>query len=129
MDAGSVLGIQSGALLQATPGTNSNTVTFPDAVNCQPYHHLFLRSIGLGSGNDVSGNVPGSSDIIRRVIVSAPQNGINVDQHSLPYDSVTIGEGREISSLSFRLTDYRGKVVDTRGHPLSFSLIFLDADE
>ena len=48
-----------------------------------------------------------------------------VDQHSLPHDSVTVGN-REVSSLAFRLTDCFGKTVDTKGHHISFSVIFLE---
>ena len=48
-----------------------------------------------------------------------------VDQHSLPHDSVTVGN-REVRSLSFRLTDRFGKTVDTKGHHISFSIICLE---
>ncbi len=48
-----------------------------------------------------------------------------VDQHALPYDSVTIGD-REITSMSFRLTDCFGKTVQTQGHAISLSIIFID---
>ena len=120
-DAGSVTGLATGtSILNGSLGTE---VTPSDVVNCQPYHQLFIRS-SLGNGYDAIGP-DGSSDIIRRVTCQVPLNHMIVDQHSLPHDSVTVGS-REISSLSFRLTDCFGKTVDTNGHHISFSIIFLE---
>ena len=128
MGSDAVLGLSSSASPLVVP--SGIAVVFADPVNVQPYHHLFLRSNSLGTGHDVLGNVPGSSDIVRRVIVgSTPLNGMCVDLHSLPYDAVMIGGTKEISSLEFRLTDYKGKIVNLRNHPLSFSIIFVDLDE
>jgi len=121
MDAGSVTGFATGASILS--GSVSATVTPADVVNCQPYHQLFLRS-SLGNGYDAIGP-DGSSDICRRIVCQVPLNDIIVDQHGLPGDSVTIGS-REISSLSFTLTDCFGKTVDTNGHHISFSIIFLE---
>ena len=120
MDCGDVTGFAGSSILN---GSVSASITATDVVNCLPYHQLFLRS-SLGSGYDAIGP-DGSSDIVRRVICQCPLNDVIVDQHSLPHDSVTIGD-REISSLSFRLTDCFGKTVDTKGHHVSFSIIFLE---
>jgi len=122
MDCGDVTGFAGSSILN---GSVSASITATDVVNCLPYHQLFLRS-SLGSGYDAIGP-DGSSDIVRRVICQCPLNDVIVDQHSLPHDSVTIGD-REISSLSFRLTDCFGKTVDTKGHHVSFSIIFLEDD-
>ena len=121
MDAGSVTGWATGTTV--TAGSQSVSLTAPDVVNCLPYHQLFLRS-SLGNGYDAIGP-DGSSDIVRRITCQVPLNDMIVDQHSLPHDSVTVGD-REISSLSFRLTDCFGKTVDTKGHHISFSIIFLE---
>lgn len=121
MDAGSVTGFATGtAILSGNPST---TVTGTEVVNTLPYHQLFLRS-SLGNGYDAIGP-DGSSDIIRRITCQVPLNDMIVDQHSLPHDSVTVGN-REISSLSFRLTDCFGRAVSTQGHHISFSIIFLE---
>ena len=121
MDAGAVTGFATGSSILS--GNVNTTVTAPDVVNCLPYHQLFLRS-SLGNGYDAIGP-DGSSDIVRRITCQVPLNDMIVDQHSLPHDSVTVGN-RELSSLSFRLTDCFGKVVDTNGHHISFSIIFLE---
>jgi len=123
MDAGSVTGFASGTAILS--GSISTSVTAPDVVNTLPYHQLFLRS-SLGNGYDAIGP-DGSSDIIRRITCQVPLNDMIVDQHSLPHDSVTVGN-REVSSLAFRLTDCFGKTVDTKGHHISFSIIFLEDD-
>ena len=121
MDAGAVIGFGTGTAILG--GSVSSGVTAPDVVNCQPYHQLFIRS-PLGNGYDAIGP-DGSSDIVRRITCQVPLNDMIVDQHSLAHDSVTVGS-REISSLSFRLTDCFGKTVDTNGHHISFSIIFLE---
>ena len=120
MDAGSVLGFFGGNY--SLMGSSVADVIAPDVVNILPYHQLFLRS-NLGSGNDTFG-ADGSSDIVRRITVQVGLNEMIVDQHTLGFDSVSSGS-REISSLRFRLTDVFGKVVDTHGHPISFSIIFV----
>ena len=108
-----------------TGGNQNNALEVPDAINTQAYNQLFLRS-SLGLGYDAIGP-DGSSDIIRRVVCQAAQNDMIVDMHSLPTDHITIGD-RQISSLSFKLTDVHGRVVDTLGHPISFSIIFVEED-
>ena len=123
LDAGSVTGFATGTSILS--GSVSTSVTAPDVVNTLPYHQLFLRS-SLGNGYDAIGP-DGSSDIIRRITCQVQLNDMIVDQHSLPHDSVTVGN-REISSLAFRLTDCFGKTVDTHGHHISFSIIFLEDD-
>ena len=119
MDAGVVAGFTTGGVLT---GNATTSVTAAGVVNVLPHHQLFLRS-NLGNGNDTYG-ADGSSDIIRRVTVQVGLNEMIVDQHTLPNDFVSSGS-REISSLRFSLTDVFGKVVNTHGHPISFSIIFV----
>ena len=124
MDSGYVTGFSSG--MSILSGSSASSITALDVVNVVPHHQLCLRS-SLGNGYDAIGP-DGSSDICRRITCQVPLNVIIVDQHGLPHDSVTIGD-REISSLSFRLTDVFGKKhVNTMGHHISFSIIFLEDD-
>ena len=119
-DSGDVTGFRA---LTVQNGDVLTDVVASDVVNVQPYNQLFLRS-SLGEGYDAIG-ADGSSDIVRRIVCQVPLNNIIIDQHSLPHDSVTVGN-REISSLSFQLTDVFGKIVDTKGHHISFSIIFIE---
>ncbi len=121
-DSGGVTGF-TGSTLQI--GNQGAPLTAENVVNCLPYHNLFLRS-SLGSGYDAIGP-DGSSDIIRRITCQVPLNDMIANQFSLPHDSITVGD-MQISSLSFRLTDCFGKTVDTKGHHISFSIIFLEDD-
>ena len=124
MSADLIIGFASAS--SVLQGSNSVSVTAPEMPNLQPYHQLFLRS-SLGDGYSAIGP-DGSSDIIRRVVMQVPINHISVDSHGLPYDSVPVGN-REISSLSFRLTDAHGKTVNTHGHHISFSIVFIEEGE
>ena len=125
-DSGFVTGFASGGInQQSAPNAKIDALECP---NLQPYSQLFLRS-SLGDGYSAIGP-DGSSDIIRRIVVGGtPMNGVIVDQHGLPYDSVPMGRPREITTLSFRLTDADGKTVDMLGHHISFSIIFIADDE
>ena len=105
MDVGSNAGFSGTSILS---GNVSSTVTASDVVNCLPVHQLFLRS-SLGDGCHAIGS-DRTSDIIRRITCQVPLNDMIVDLHTLPHDSVTVGN-REVSSLSFRLTDCFGKTV------------------
>ena len=126
-DSGSVTGFAGAHILSAAAGVANQEIFATDAVNLQPYSQLFLRS-SLGEGFSSYGP-DGSTDIIRRIVVGqTPLNGVIVDQHGLPYDSVPVGQ-REITSLAFKLTDSEGRTVDTHGHHISFSIIFIHDDE
>ena len=118
MHAHSVCGFFSGHTL-----TSAVTEGY-DMVNLLPYQQLFLRS-NLADGYDSIGP-DGSSDIIRRITCSVPVNDMIQDLHGLPYDTITVGKNKEVNSLKFRLTDIHGRTVDTHGHPISFSIIFID---
>ena len=119
--AGAVIGFARGAAYIS--GSASVKAVAPDAVNCIPYHQMFLRS-DLATGYDAIGP-DGSSDIIRRITCQVGLNDSIVDQHSLPNDTVSIGS-RELTSHRFRLTDVFGKTLDTNGFHISFSIIFLE---
>ena len=99
------------------------------APDVQPYKQLFLRS-NLASGSSQSLGVNGESDIIRRIVCgNTPQNAMIHDVHSTPNDSVAIAGTPEFSQMWFQLIDVEGRIVDTHGHPISFSIIFQDIEE
>ena len=119
-DSGAVTGLNGSNLLIGDAFTDAIA---SESINIQPYGQLFLRS-SLGTGYDAIGP-DGSGDIIRRILCQVPLNDTIVDQHSLPHDSVTVHD-MEIASLSFRLTDVYGRTVNTHGHAVSFSIIFIE---
>ncbi len=110
-------------------GTHLTSTTAPNAPDVQPYKQLFLRS-NLGGGSAESWGVNGESDIIRRIVVgNTPVNAVIHDVHSNALDCVTINGKPEFTQLWFQLVDVDGKVVDTHGLPISFSIIFVSLDE
>ena len=111
-----------------TVGSNMVSGTAPNAPDAQPYKQLFLRS-NLSSSHESLG-VNGETDIIRRIVVgNAGKNALVHDAHSLPFDCVRINGNPELNQLWFQLVDVDGNVVDTHGHPISFSIIFQDVEE
>jgi hypothetical protein len=118
--------MSSGGVLTCS---HTQDLTGPHAVNVQPYSQLFIRS-NLGGGSSESLGVNGESDICRRIVVgNTPINSMIYDVHSQAHDHVSINGKREFSSLWFQVIDVNGKVVDTHGLPVSFSIIFEDVDE
>ena len=115
-DAGWVCGFLGEALLSQSNGA----VTGDSTINVATHHNLFIRSSNLGAGQQMFGP-HGASDIVKRVIMTAPPNSLNVDTHSTAYDVIKVNAG-SYSSFDFRLCDYQGNVVDLRGQPWSFSL-------
>jgi len=123
-DSSRVTGLVGDALLS---GTSSIPIIGIDSINVMPYSQLFLRS-SMADTTQVFGP-NGGSDIIRRIVSGqTPVNQLIFDTHSLPYDATDI-QNREFNSLSFQLTDSSGRIVNTRGHELSFSICFVPVDE
>ena len=107
----------------------ASTIEANDMAQVQPYHQLFIRS-NLGGGSAESLGVNGESDVIRRICVgNTPVDGMIYDVHSQAHDYCQINGKREFSSLWFQVIDHLGQVVDSRGAPISFSIIFEDVDE
>ena len=112
-----------------TAGTNVLAGTAPNAPNVQAFTQLFLRS-SLGGGSSESLGVNGETDIVRRIVVgNTATNSLINDAHSTPLDCVTINGTPELNQIWFQLVDIDNRVVDTHGHPISFSIIFVDYQE
>ena len=104
-------------------------VAAPDAPDVQPYKQLFIRS-NLASGSSQSLGVNGETDIIRRIVIgNTPQSGMIHDMHANLLDCVKITGSPEYSQLWFQVVDVEGRVVNTHGHPISFSVVFQDLEE
>jgi len=124
--ANSVCGFIDGSLLT---GDNNTAIIGPNSPDVQPYKQLFLRS-NLGGGSSESLGLNGETDIIRRLVVgNVPPNALIHDIHNQPLDCVKINGHPELMQLWFQLIDSDGKVVNTHGHPISFSVIFQDIDD
>ena len=107
-------------------GTRANNITAPNACNTQPYSQLFIRS-NLGGGSAESLGVNGESDIVRRIVVgNTPLNSTVYDIHSQAHDHVQINGIREFNNFWFQIIDIDGRIVDSHGLPVSFSIIFED---
>ena len=120
---------QCGFLEGGLSGAYSQAIISPNAIDVTPYKQLFLRS-NLGGGSSESLGVNNESDIIRRIVCgNAPMNALIHDMHSQPFDCVTIHGNPEITQLWFQLIDIDGKIVNTHGTPISFSIIFQSLEE
>ena len=94
-------------------------------VNVLKYHSLFIAT-SLGSHSDTIGPL-GQSSFARKVLISEARGGMIDDRHALPFDYITL-EPQNISSVTFRLTDYRGRTVPMNV-PWSLSLVIVPEEE
>ena len=118
--ANEVLGYYGKDAIQGTDAISNGHVSL------MPYHSLFLHS-DLGTQGDSMGP-SGEQSIIRRVVLDQPPGAMIHDFHSLPHDFVSVPRGN-IRTINFKITNYEGKEVDMSHMNISFSLIFLDAEE
>jgi hypothetical protein len=117
-DSDDVLGFTGGSVLLG------NTVAASSHVNSMAYHTLFINS-SLGTHNDSLGPI-GQSTICRKVIIDQPQGNMINDYHSQAFDYIKL-EKQSISSMRFRVTDWRGNPVEMEHW--SFSIIFVPEQE
>ncbi len=86
-------------------------------IDLMPYRQLFLHShIGACS----SQGPRGENTIVRRVVITGGPGDLIADFHHTTSDYIELGG--QLSTLHFSLRDVEGNVVDTKGHPVSFSL-------
>jgi len=111
-DAGELLGLTDGTAILPTTG---------DFVNLMPYRTLYLTSGSVGSANAYSpkGEL---SQIVKKIIIadSLPGQAI-LDRLNVTLEPFHMPPS--LSSLHFSLRDRKGKVVDCRGHSISFTLV------
>ena len=113
-----VTGFTGGSVLEG------NNVTAASHVIVMAYHTLFINST-LGTHNDSLGPLS-QSTIARKVVNDQPNGGYIHDYHSMPYDYLQL-EKQSISSIRFRVTDWRGNSVAMS--PWSLSIVFVPEDE
>ena len=92
-------------------------------VDVQRHHCVYIHSDLPEPGS--SFGCRGQSDVIRRVVVDAPQNSLAIDRFTTSWDTVEVSS-KSLRSMTFRLCDDNGATVDLQGHHWSFSLVFHD---
>ena len=101
-----------------------NTIIAASHVNTMAYHTLFINS-SLGTHNDTIGPV-GQSTIARKVVVDGGPGSFIHDFHSTAFDYLALDK-QSITSIRFRVTDWRGSPVDMS--PWSLSIVLVPEDQ
>ena len=111
-DAGELLGLTDGVAILPHVG---------DFVNLLPYRTLYLTSGSVGSANAYSPKGE-MSQIVKKIIIadSLPGQAI-LDRLNVTLEPFHMPPS--LSSLHFSLRDRKGRVVDCRGHSISFTLV------
>jgi len=106
-----------GQLTGLSGAINSAMALTLNPIDLMPYRQLFLHShIGACS----SQGPRGENTIVRRIVITGSPGDIIADFHHTTSDYIELGG--QLSTLHFSIRDVEGNVVDTRGHPVSFSL-------
>ena len=118
LSANKACGFNGDTVITASTSTD---VLGDSVVDIQRHHVLYIHSDLAAPGS--SYGPKGQTDIIRRVIVDAPQNGLAIDRHTTAHDNIEVN-ARTLRSMSFRLAGSDGQTVDLHGHHVSFSVVF-----
>ena len=106
-----------GNLTSPAFAVNSSQSFNSEWIDLLPYHQLFLHS---HIGAPTSQGPRGENTIARRIVVTGSPGDLIVDHLSTQMDYLELGE--QLSTLHFSLRDVEGKIINTRGHSISFSI-------
>ena len=102
-------------------GVNSNNTVTWSFVRMAPYSVLYLRSSRLRCENHHGPR--GTHDILCSVVLHQGI-GSQIEAHTPENVYYNLAGGSSCRTMDFKLTDWLGRVVNLRGRPLSFQLIF-----
>ena len=87
----------------------------------QNHRELFIQG-SLGIPGLVQGPGAHVRETLRRVVIQAPPNGLNVDRATNLYDTIHIAPGT-LSTMKFKLVGADGRKINLQGQNWSFSLV------
>jgi hypothetical protein len=89
-------------------------------INLAPYQTIYLHS---HIGNPDSYGPGGESTVIASIVVADNSPGDVITQHNNGLTASPIELSNLLADMHFSLRDYNGKLIDTDGHDLSFTLV------
>lgn len=101
---------------------NSANTNHDCVLNLSTLKSIYLFCSELSS-NDTISNFQ-QNNIIKKIILNASQNEINITQAGNNVDYIHIGK-RILKSLNFKLMDKFGSVLNLYGHSMSFSITII----
>jgi hypothetical protein len=119
MDACGLMGAMTRDLVcasawAATPDANSQFI------NLAPYQTIYLHS---HIGNPDSYGPNGESTVIASVVVADNSPGDVITQHNNGLTASPIELPNLLADMHFSLRDYSGRLIDTDGHDIAFTLV------
>ena len=92
-------------------------------LNLASLKSIYLFSSELSNNNTISNF--NQNNIIKKIILNSSQNEINITQAGNNVDFLNIGK-KTIKTLSFRLLDKFGTILNLYGHSTSFTVSCID---
>ena len=108
------------------PRSNQNVIEFDTGfLDLLNVHNICIHSSTLGHYSSIG--VRGENTIIKKVTVSSSFGYLIMDSVVAPHDQTDVSR-QLIKHLHFTIKNVHGNVIDLRGSPTSFSLIFVTMD-
>jgi hypothetical protein len=114
-DANDVVGVASNKTF------TTGTLYLQNMIRTMPFQNFFLCSSDFGTMNQSQGP-SGETNILRRIPVNQPWGSLLHSQHSGTASDYVDVSGQLLTSISFSLRDVKNRVVDLKGHGISFSM-------
>jgi len=122
-DASDVVGCMTKQLVcyfNSNPQVNAAVVAISQFVSFAPYRQIYIHS-HIGAPN--SYGPEGSSTVIGSMIVGNTIPGDLISHHHQGLLATSIDLPPLLDSMHFTLRDFMGRIIDTDGHDISFSLV------
>ena len=119
-EANDALGLQGN---YTQTNAHPQTLTCHNMVQTMPHQNLFICSNTFGNLNQSQGP-SGETSILRRIPIDQPWGNMLHSQHSSQADYIDVS-GQQLDTLSFQNRDTEHRIVDTKGHNVSFSICLM----
>lgn len=101
------------------------TVVRTGLIDLRRYHNIYITSPNLASFSTLGPR--GEGNIIKKVPVVSDYGSIIYNNIVAQHEYFSVSK-LLLKTLEFKLVDVHGNVIDLRGAPISFSLVFMIAD-
>ena len=95
-------------------------------IDLRRHHNIYISSPNIANFKTMGSR--GESDIIKKIPVSSDYGSVIYDQVVANHDYIDVSK-LQLNILEFKFTDVKGNVIDLRGLPVSFSMIFMIDNE
>ena len=117
-EANDALGLQGN---YTQTNAHPQTLTCHNMIQTMPHQNLFICFNNFGNLYQSQGP-SGVTSILRRIPIDQAWGNLLHSQHSSPADYIDVS-GQQLDTLSFQIRETEHRIVDTKGHHVSFPFV------